>query len=119
MGLFDGTALERPVICEQCGGDTKECACVPVEPSDDVAEIEPGKQRLKIRVEKRKRGKLMTVVSGFEGSVEQRRQVLVDLKNEVGAGGTVADANVEIQGDHVQRVAKKLEQLGFRVAAQK
>jgi translation initiation factor 1 len=116
VGLFDGTALERPVICEQCGGDSKLCECVPVEPATEVPETEPSKQRLKIRVEKRKRGKLMTVVSGFEGSASQRRQVLVDLKNEVGAGGTLTDTQVEIQGDHIQRVAKKLEQLGFRIA---
>jgi len=116
VGLFDGTALERPVLCEQCGCDAKVCECAPLEPKTEVKEVEPSKQRLKIRVEKRKRGKLMTVVAGFEGSVAQRRQVLVELKNAVGAGGTVTESQVEIQGDHEQRIARKLEQLGFRIA---
>lgn len=114
MGLFDGTALERPVLCDRCEQDLKVCVCPPeqaVEP-----EVEPSRQRLKVRVDKRKRGKLMTVASGFTGSLRQRQTVLSALKNHCGAGGTIVDDSVEIQGDHVVRVREKLEQLKFRIA---
>ncbi len=113
MGLFDGTPLERPVLCERCGLDVKQCKCEPLKTPEP--EVEPNKQRLQIRVEKRKRGKLMTVVSGFSGTDSQRQSVLKRLKDYCGAGGTLADGNVELQGDHVQRAAGFLRGEGYRV----
>lgn len=113
MGLFDGTELERPVLCEMCGSDIKLCNCEPAEgPEPEVA---PAKQSLKVRVDRRKRGKLMTVVAGQRGSASQRQQLLTDLKNHCGAGGTIADGDIEIQGDHNDRVRAFLQSQGFRV----
>lgn len=113
MGLFDGTELERPVLCEQCSQDVKTCCCEPVEPKE--ADVLPEKQSLRVRLEKRKRGKLMTVISGFRGPVHQRRQFLTDIKNHCGAGGTIDDGNVEVQGDHVLRIKAFLSSGGYRV----
>ena len=116
MGLFDGTPLERPVICEQCGGDVRQCACQPIEPELKTLEMEPEKQRLKVRVEKRKRGKLMTVIAGLAGSKQQRQQLLKALKDRCGAGGTMVDTNLEIQGDHLESVREYLKETGFKLA---
>ncbi|MEM8732885.1 MAG: translation initiation factor [Planctomycetota bacterium] len=114
MGLFDGTELERPVLCERCGDDIKVCGCEPILQVESEPEITPEKQSLRVRVEKRKRGKLMTVVAGFRGSQQQRQSVLTELKNTCGAGGTIDDGNVEIQGDHKERVCEHLKKMGFR-----
>lgn len=108
MGLFDGTALERPILCERCGKDVKVCQC----PPEDVL---PGKQSLKVRVEKRKRGKLVTVIAGFSCSVEQMQSTLSRLQTQCGAGGCVADGNIELQGDHTSRAPALLTSLGYRV----
>jgi translation initiation factor 1 len=108
MGLFDGTALERPVVCERCQLDIKVCVCPP-------PEIPPDKQRLTLRLEKRNKGKWVTCIRGFTGSQEQRQRVLVELKNACGAGGTVQDEGVELQGDHLQRAKELLKRLGYRV----
>lgn len=115
MGLFDGTALERPVLCDRCGADVKECGCEPISETVQEAEVAPEKQSPKVRVEKRKRGKQMSVVAGLRGSSSQMQKLLTDLKNYCGAGGTIADGNIEIQGNHLERIRQCLNQKGFRI----
>jgi translation initiation factor 1 len=111
VGLFDGTPLERPIVCEQCGLPMAECPC----PEAVRADVRPESQRLKLRVEKRKRGKVVTVVSGFRCSAFQMGKILKQLKDECGAGGTLADDCVEIQGDHLARVRQRLVDWGYKV----
>jgi len=115
MGLFDGTELEQPVLCEQCSQDVKTCDCEPIEQVETEAEVPPEKQSVRVRLEKRKRGKLMTVIFDFRGPAKQRRQFLTDIKNHCGAGGTIAEGNVEVQGDHVERITAFLLAGGYRV----
>lgn len=115
MGLFDGTALERPVICERCNLNIKECVCPPVKEDDSQPEVPPEKQSVKVRVEKRKRGKLMTVIAGFSAPRHQLQALLTELKNFCGSGGTIVDQSLELQGDHVERLKPHLRSLGYRV----
>ena len=112
MGLFDGTPLERPVTCEQCGAEISVCSC----PATTEPEVPPDQQRLTLRVEKRKRGKIVTVVAGFSGSSEQLKQTLKLLKNHCGAGGTLDGPRIELQGDHLQRAREQLIAWGFKIA---
>jgi translation initiation factor 1 len=108
MGLFDGTPLARPVLCEQCGQDIKLCGCPP-------PDTPPDKQQLKIRLEKRKRGKIVTVIAGFTCSTAQCHALLTSLKNECGAGGCVEGQLIELQGDHLARLPASLRARGYRV----
>ena len=58
-------------------------------------------------------GKTVTMVRGLPaGDLETRAQ---ELKRACGAGGTVRDGAVEIQGDHRERLAEKLTSLGYKV----
>ena len=113
MGLFDGTTLERPVLCEQCGGDTKLCKCPP--PPKSIVDTSPEKQLLKVRLEKRKRGKLVTVISGFTCIASQLQQTLSHLQSQCGAGGSIDQQNIELQGDHTARVQALLIARGYRI----
>jgi translation initiation factor 1 len=117
MGLFDGTSLERPVLCEQCGGDSKRCKCPPL--STPVVDTPPEKQSLKVRLDKRKRGKLVTVISGFTCRAAQMQQTLSHLQSQCGAGGTIAEQTIELQGDHTARVPTLLSARGYRVQGMK
>ena len=112
MGLFDGTALELSVLCERCNADARLCKCPPLD-------TPTAKQSLKIRLDKRKRGKLITVVSGFHCSEKQMIETLNMLKSQCGAGGTVDQGNIELQGDHTQRIGDLLIERGYRVKGRK
>ena len=101
MGLFDGTPLERPVVCDQCGSDVKQCNCACRDEPDVEPEVDPGKQRLQLAIEKRKRGKVVTVIRGLRGSAAQRQNLLSQLKTSIGSGGTVDGDMLELQGAHL------------------
>ena len=58
-------------------------------------------------------GKTVTVVRGLPaGDVPA---VASDLKRHLGTGGAVKDGAVQIQGDHREKVAARLESRGYRV----
>lgn len=111
MRLFEGTQFDVPPRCERCNELESECQCEPVpEPS-----IAPEKQTLKIAVEKRKRGKCVTVVRGLADDPKQVADLLTTLKNKCGGGGTIKEGNIEIQGDHAERMPGILSGLGYRL----
>ena len=58
-------------------------------------------------------GKVVTVVRGLPARELEERAA--DLKRLCGAGGAVKDGAVEIQGDHREKIAARLESQGFRV----
>ena len=58
-------------------------------------------------------GKTVTVVRGLPaGDLDKR---VSELKRLCGAGGTVRDGAIEIQGDHRDRIAERLLALGYKV----
>ena len=67
------------------------------------------------RDRKRRAGKTVTVVSGLAGNAEQLRDLLKTLQKLCGAGGTAHDGEIEVQGDHRERVGAHLTKLGYRV----
>ena len=58
-------------------------------------------------------GKVVTVVRGLPPT--DATAVASDLKRQCGSGGAVKDGAVEIQGDHREKVAARLEAKGYRV----
>ena len=57
----------------------------------------------------------MTVVRGLAASENDLPALLTQLKNHCGAGGTVKEDQIEIQGDHLQRIQQVLGEIGYRV----
>jgi translation initiation factor 1 len=68
-----------------------------------------------VAVEKRKRGKTVTVVRGLAPEADTLADLLTQLKNLCGAGGTLKQGDLEIQGSHLQRVRDALRDRGYRV----
>lgn len=60
-------------------------------------------------------GKVVTVVQGLSERGRALDNLAAELKRFCGAGGTVKDGAVEIQGDHRERVAERLRALGHTV----
>jgi translation initiation factor 1 len=75
----------------------------------------PEKQTARLAVEKRKKGKVVTVVRGLQAEVNDLPALLGQLKAAWGAGGTVKDDRLEIQGKHLERVRGLLAGLGYRI----
>ena len=111
MRLFEGTKWDRPPRCEQCGELEEDCVCPPP-PRMLTA---PEKQTARLAIEKRKKGKLVTVVRGLSADENDLHVLLGKLKTACGAGGTVKDDLLEIQGNHLERVRHLLADVGYRV----
>ncbi len=76
---------------------------------DDLAKSE---QRIQVSTVKRKFGKIMTVISGFDKSIDLKK-IAKQLKAELGCGGTVKGREVELQGNHRKKIRPLLVELGF------
>lgn len=111
MRLFEGTPFDRPPRCEKCDELEEECICPPAPPY----RIPPAEQTAKLSIEKRKKGKRVTVVRGLPEEGNDLPELLKQLKSQCGAGGTLHGEELEIQGDQLERVRKALKTLGFQV----
>jgi len=111
-GIFAGTPLERPVTCAVCERPLDVCRC----PRDAAGNVlPPERQTATVRMEKRGKGKVVTVISGLDPVANDLAALLKQLKGLVGAGGTVEAGVVEIQGDHREKIAAKLREMKFKV----
>jgi translation initiation factor 1 len=60
-------------------------------------------------------GKTVTVVKNFVGiGLPEKEKLARQMQKACGAGGTVKDGQIEIQGDNRQEVARILTEAGFR-----
>ncbi len=59
-------------------------------------------------------GKTVTVISGLQLKPEDLKDLSKQLKQVCGTGGTVKDGDIEIQGDHREKIATKLKALGYK-----
>lgn len=114
MRLFAGTQWDKPPICDRCGQEEESCKCPPL-PPPRAADVPPEKQIARVAVEKRKKGKVVTVIRDLADVNDHLQTLLVKLKDSVGAGGTVKDSTIEIQGSHEPRIRKLLTEWKYRV----
>jgi len=89
----------------------------PVAPAKPVPMM-PAKNRGRVDIIRQtagRGGKTVTVVSGFVGiGLPEKEQLAKKMQKACGAGGTVKDGCIEIQGDKREQVAKILAEAGFR-----
>ena len=113
MGLLAGTIFDRPPHCKRCDLPETDCHCTP-EPKP-LNMVAPQRQTARLSTEKRKKGKLVTLIQGLAARDNDFPELLTQLKNACGAGGTIDGDCIEIQGDQIDRVKKMLGQLGYKV----
>ncbi len=75
-------------------------------------QIVKSSQKIKVTTDKKRYGKIVTVVTGFENDVDVKK-IAKTLKNELACGGTYKDRVIELQGDHTKRIKAILVNLGF------
>lgn len=80
--------------------------------SDVFEEIAKSEQRIAITTERRRYGKYITLVSGFDKHLDIKA-IAKSLKEKLACGGTIKDSVIELQGNHQKQVKPVLVKLGF------
>lgn len=95
-------------MCPLCSRPVAQCDC-------KKEKVRSGDGILRVRRESKGRGgKTVTVIAGCLLEEDELKELLSDLKRRVGAGGTLKDGNIEIQGDFADAVIKELAKKGFK-----
>jgi translation initiation factor 1 len=80
--------------------------------------LSPNKQCLYVSIDKKQRkGKIVTLIENFIGSQSDLEALAKTLKQKCGAGGSVKDGNVLIQGEKRDVIMKFLEESGHKIKA--
>jgi translation initiation factor 1 len=78
--------------------------------------LPPNKQTVYLhRDSKGRRGGIVTLVKKLVLSEEDLKELAKKLKQLCGSGGTVKDGEIEIQGEHRERIAEALQKMGYQV----
>jgi translation initiation factor 1 len=78
------------------------------------ADKPPSAAGVRIRLDRRASGRLVTVVTGLPSTRDALNALARSLKTACGAGGTVKRDAIELQGDHRDVVESELRQRGFK-----
>ncbi|MBD2435729.1 translation initiation factor [Nostoc sp. FACHB-110] len=80
-----------------------------------VQELPPQQQNVRVQATRAgRKGKTVTVITGFQAKPETLAALVKQLKTQCGTGGTVKDNEIEIQGDHKQKILEILIKLGYK-----
>ena len=91
-------------ICPQCGLPKELCVC------ENIAKES---QKIIVTTEKKKFGKLNTIIKGMDEKEINLKELAKKLKSEFACGGTSKDGRIELQGDHKEKVKERLVKIGF------
>ena len=80
-----------------------------------ITELPASEQNLRVQASRKgRKGKTVTIITGFQAKPETLATLLKQLKSHCGAGGTVKENTIEIQGDHRQKLLAQLLNLGYQ-----
>ena len=97
-------------MCPKCNHPVGDCVCGkdrPGAPKDGVVRVS--------RETKGRKGKGVTLLTGVPLAAAELPALAKRLKNLCGAGGTIRDGVIEIQGDHRDRIVAELQGRGWTV----
>jgi len=89
-------------ICPKCGLPIQACVCEEIAKSD---------QNIEVKIEKKKFGKISTIVLGLKDV--DIKDIAKKLKEKLACGGTIKNNEVELQGDHRNKIRQTLVEMGF------
>jgi len=134
--LFSGTPFDRPTTCPKCGKAPADCRCLHLPdkkqttgtPGKKKGEVRldsglvltpqnsnpPADQVAKVRTEKRKGNRIVTVITGMDHPANDLPGLCTALKQMLGVGGSVQGRSIELQGEHGEKVKDALEQRGLK-----
>lgn len=104
-------STESGRICQGCVRPVTACIC-----RKPAAQVATGDGIVRIHRERKNRGgKEVSLITGLPLPQPALEVLGKELKSRCGTGGTVKDGNIEIQGDHRERLKQLLESKGYTV----
>ncbi len=80
-----------------------------------VPDLPPAQQDLRVQISRKgRKGKSVTIVTGFAHKSETIEALAKKLKSQCGSGGTVKDNTIEIQGEHAAKLVSLLIGQGYK-----
>jgi translation initiation factor 1 len=102
----DGGRIDRPLASRPAKAAAHPPSA-PAVPQDGIVRL--------FRERGGRGGKTVTVVRGLPERGAKLEALATELKRFCGAGGTLRDGAIEIQGEHRERLAQRLRDLGYNV----
>jgi len=91
-------------VCQTCGLPKELCVC---------ESIAKESQKIKVYTIEKKFGKVYTVIKGIGDKQINMKDLVKKLKNKLACGGSIINENIELQGNHKQKVMAVLVETGF------
>ncbi|MCF7972345.1 MAG: translation initiation factor Sui1 [Phycisphaerae bacterium] len=107
LGIVFSTSQGR--MCPDCAQPVSDCVCT------QGANTPLGNGHVRVsRETKGRKGKGVTLISDLPLDAKHLQQLAKQLKRKCGAGGTVKDGVIEIQGEHRDLLVQALQALGYK-----